>query len=134
MKETPASEPRLGLGVVEGRGGVYGHFTRLYCFLFARSQSALFSLFAQIMRGALSVWSPLLGICDGEGEEGWLWARRAKSTGSLSPPARLFYHAVCACKGTRRLLLVPLVRVWDSRKAVTFGTVVQRSVPRRHIG
>ena len=63
MKETPASEPRLGLGEVEGRGD--GNFDKqspcCIAFLFARSRGALLSLFAITMRGALSVWPPLLG-------------------------------------------------------------------------
>ena len=43
---------------------------RAVLFTFVRSQGALFFLFVKIMRGVLSIWPPLVGTCDGDGE-GW---------------------------------------------------------------
>ena len=43
----------------------------LCCSLFTRSRGALVSLFAKTMQGALSIWPPLLGICDGKARAGY---------------------------------------------------------------
>ena len=73
VKDTPATEPRLGLGNPLEVGGLGGHFAKqspcCSIVFFSRAREArCFSLFAQLSRGAISAWPPLLGICVGEGE------------------------------------------------------------------
>ena len=73
MKETPASEPRLGLSEVEGMGGGRASAKQspvLYCYLSMRSRGELLSLIAKIMHGAIFAWSPLLRTSDDGGDEG----------------------------------------------------------------